>query len=174
MSIILEICIKSSFRFASPAVILFTEHNESKTWLRLCRSWKRSWSRQHNQLGKVPLELYQFIFRYSPISVLLWADLPHCLDKQLQRRRRQPNLYWNQYCCKACFKRRATAVLSWLDCSSFQTSNLIQSNRTAVVVLLGTSTTWFQTLRHCRAVAQREFNSINWVRHAVARRLKRA
>ena len=38
-----------------------------------------------------------------------------------------------------CFKRRATAVLSWLDCSSttastswFQTSNLIQSNRTAV------------------------------------------
>ena len=35
---------------------------------------------------------------------------------------------------KACFKRRATAVLSWLDCSStwFQTSNLIQSNRTAV------------------------------------------
>ena len=46
---------------------------------------------------------------------------------------------------KACFKRRATAVPSWLDCSStaarlqhdtcttwFQTSNLIQSNRTAV------------------------------------------
>ena len=42
----------------------------------------------------------------------------------------------------ACFKRHATAVLSWLDCSSpllhdtsmtwFQTSNLIQSNRTAV------------------------------------------
>ena len=44
---------------------------------------------------------------------------------------------------KACFKRRATAVLSWLDCSStvarlqhdtsttwFQKSNLIQSNRT--------------------------------------------
>ena len=35
---------------------------------------------------------------------------------------------------KVCFKRRATAVLSWLDSSStwFQTSNLIQSNRTAV------------------------------------------
>ena len=47
---------------------------------------------------------------------------------------------------KACFKRRATAVvLSWLDCGStvarlqhdtsttwFQTSNLIQSNRTAI------------------------------------------
>ena len=46
---------------------------------------------------------------------------------------------------KASFKRRATAVLSWLDCSStvarlkhdtsttwFQKSNLIQSNRTAV------------------------------------------
>ena len=34
----------------------------------------------------------------------------------------------------ACFKRRATAVLSWLDCSStwFQTWNLIQSNRMAV------------------------------------------
>ena len=46
---------------------------------------------------------------------------------------------------KACFKRRATALISWLDCRStvarlqhdtsttwFQTSNLIQSNRTAV------------------------------------------
>ena len=44
---------------------------------------------------------------------------------------------WN----KTCFKRRATAVLIWLDCSStaarhgttwFQTPNLIQSNGTAV------------------------------------------
>ena len=35
---------------------------------------------------------------------------------------------------KAYFKRRATAVLSELDCSLtwFQASNLIQSNRTAV------------------------------------------
>ena len=39
----------------------------------------------------------------------------------------------------ACFKRRATAALSWLDCtrlqhdtSTIQTSNLIQSNRTAI------------------------------------------
>ena len=42
---------------------------------------------------------------------------------------------------KACFKRRATAVLRWLDCwtaarhtstSWFNTSNLIQSNRMTV------------------------------------------
>ena len=43
---------------------------------------------------------------------------------------------------KACFKRRATAVLSWLDCVArlqhdigttyFLTLNLIQSNRMAV------------------------------------------
>ena len=51
----------------------------------------------------------------------------------------------NRIVANACFKRRAIAMLSWLDCSStvarlqndtnttwFQTSNLIQSNRTAV------------------------------------------
>ena len=43
-------------------------------------------------------------------------------------------------------------------------------------MLHGSSTTWFQTSRYCRAKA--EFNSINCVRYgpdtAVARRLKRA
>ena len=33
-----------------------------------------------------------------------------------------------------CFKHRATAMLSWLNCSTtwFQTSNLIQSNKMAI------------------------------------------
>ena len=51
----------------------------------------------------------------------------------------QSIIYLPTLSSKACFKRRATAVLSWLDYSStvcsttlFQTLNLIRSNRTAV------------------------------------------
>ena len=51
---------------------------------------------------------------------------------------------------KACFKRRATAVLSWLDCTVARLQH-------------DTSMIWFQTSRYCRAKV--EFDSINLVRH---------
>ena len=60
---------------------------------------------------------------------------PKLVEQQRQQQQQQQE-------SKACFKRRATTVLSWLDCSStqwhdtsttwFQSSNLIKSNRTAV------------------------------------------
>ena len=103
---------------------------------------------------------------------------------------------------KACFKRRATAVLSWLDCSSglqhdISTTharvsdvefNSVEQNdccrkqntkiktrfsTASLAVLHGSSTTWFQTSAALLPCLSR-ISSINWVRHGSSTTFERA
>ena len=51
-------------------------------------------------------------------------------------------------------------------------STTCETKSSYTAVLNGSSTTWFQTSRYCRAKV--EFNLINWVRHGSSTTLRRA
>ena len=134
--------IRCSFRSGK----LFNFNTESNNKRNVQCSWDRGWNSISFHLY-VAGEFYRNLFCWIILTVSLTFQTRVDFTV-VSRPKSDKNLfycYFKLWVNKACFKRtrRATAVLSWLDCSSisarhwhvwswFQTSNLIQSNRTAV------------------------------------------